>query len=168
MPSDAIELLTDDHDQVKAMFEEYEDLSGDDSRDDEKLTLIQQICHELTVHAQIEEELFYPAARSALDDEDIVDEAVVEHAGIKELVEELQAMEPSDELFDAKVNVLKEYVEHHVKEEEEELFPKVKKASDFDEDDVGAQLADRKEELRAMAGAGTRKPAEGQRPRANR
>lgn len=168
MPSKAIEMLTDDHHQVKAMFEEYEDLAGDDSRDDEKLTLVQQICHELTVHAQIEEEVFYPAARKALDDEDLIDEAVVEHAGIKDLIEELKAMEPSDELFDAKVTVLKEYVEHHVKEEEEELFPKAKKASDFDEDDIGAQLADRKEELMAMAGAGARKASEPQRPGANR
>lgn len=168
MASDAIELLTNDHEQVKAMFEEYEDLAGDDSRGDEKLTLVQQICGELTVHAEIEEEILYPAARSALDDDDLVDEAIVEHGGIKDLIGELQAMEPLDDKYDAKVKVLQEYVEHHVKEEEDELFPKLKKASDFDQDDIGAQLADRKAELMAMARAGARPPADQPRPGAHR
>lgn len=168
MPKNAIDLLTADHHKVKAIFEEYDEISGDDDRDEEKLTLVQQICHELTVHAQIEEELLYPVARSALDDEELVDEAVVEHAGIKDLIEELQAMEPSADLFDAKVKVLKEYVEHHVKEEEDELFPKLKRASDYDDEEVGAQLADRKEELVAMSGAAARKAGERQQPPANR
>lgn len=163
MPRDAIELLTDDHDQVKAMFEEYEDLAGDDTRDAEKLALVQQICNELTVHAEIEEELMYPAARGAIDDDDLIDEAIVEHSGVKDLIEQLGAMEPSDDKYDAKVKVLQEYVEHHVKEEEDELFPQLKK-SGLDLDDLGMQLAERKEEMMTMAGSQASRAGRDERP----
>lgn len=147
--NDAIELLTDDHEKVKGLFEEFDGIAGDDSNLEEKAVLVQQICQELTVHMSIEEEIFYPAARSAIDDDDLLDEAIVEHSSAKDLIEQLAAMKPDDDQYDAKVTVLKEYIEHHVKEEEEDMFPKIK-ASGLDLDHYGEQLAERKEELMAM------------------
>ena len=143
---DAIKLLKADHDEVEALFAQYEKQKKRDGR--QKSDLIDKICTALTVHAQIEEEIFYPAARDALDDngDELLDEAEVEHSSIKSLVEQLEAMIPNDELCDAKVKVLSEYVKHHVKEEEGELFPKVKK-TDLDLDALGVELAERKAEL---------------------
>jgi hemerythrin superfamily protein len=145
---DAIKLLKADHDEVDALFAQYEKQKKKDGG--QKSDLIEKICAALTVHAQIEEEIFYPAARDALDEngDDLLDEAEVEHSSIKSLVEQLQAMVPNDELCDAKVKVLSEYVKHHVKEEEGELFPKVKK-TDLDLDALGIELAERKAELMA-------------------
>ena len=102
----------------------------------------------LTVHAQIEEEIFYPAAQDAIKEPDLVDEATVEHASAKDLIAQIESSEPSDELFDAKVKVLGEYIDHHVKEEESEMFPQVRKAK-LDLDALGAQLQERKGELTA-------------------
>ena len=115
---------------------------------DRKVALARQICMALTVHARIEEEIFYPAAREAMrSGEDLLDEAEVEHGSIKELVAAIENASPDDdELFDARVKVLGEYVKHHVKEEENELFPKIRK-SDMDLEEIGAQLATRKKEL---------------------
>ncbi len=143
-PADAIELLKTDHREVEALFKRFE-ASKDDST---KADIVEQICEALSVHAEIEEEIFYPAARDALSEQgdDLLDEAEVEHGSIKSLVEQLEAAEPDDELYDAKVKVLMEYVKHHVKEEEGELFPKVKK-SDLDLDNLGAELLERKTEL---------------------
>jgi len=144
---DAIKLLKADHDEVEELFAQYEKQK---KRDGAKAELIEKICNALTVHAQIEEEIFYPAAREALENEgeELVDEAEVEHGSIKSLVEQLGAMSPDDELCDAKVKVLSEYVKHHVKEEEGELFPKLKK-TDLDLEALGTELAERKEELMA-------------------
>ena len=140
---DAIKLLKADHDEVEALFAQYEKQKKRDGS--QKSDLIDKICTALTVHAQIEEEIFYPAARDALDEngDELLDEAEVEHSSIKSLVEQLEAMVPNDELCDAKVKVLSEYVKHHVKEEEGELFPKVKKTG-LDLDALGAELAERK------------------------
>jgi hemerythrin superfamily protein len=138
----AIELLEQDHREVEAYFDEFEELEDDSAKGE----LAQKICMALTVHMQIEEELFYPAAREAIDDDDLLDEAVVEHAGAKNLIAEIEDMEPGEDLFDAKVKVLGEMIKHHVEEEEEEMFPEVE-ASDMDTDAVGAQLAKRKAEL---------------------
>jgi hemerythrin superfamily protein len=145
---DAIQLLKADHDEVEALFARYEKQKKKDGS--EKPELIDKICTALTVHARIEEEIFYPAARNALEDEgeELLDEAEVEHGSIKSLVEQLEAMSSDDELCDAKVKVLSEYVKHHVKEEEGELFPKIKK-SDIDLDVLGTELAERKAELMA-------------------
>jgi hemerythrin superfamily protein len=143
---DAIKLLKADHDEVAALFAQYEkQKKGNGSR---KPELIDKICAALTVHAQIEEEIFYPAARDALEEDGdaLLDEAEVEHSSIKSLVEQLESMIPNDELCDAKVKVLSEYVKHHVKEEEGEIFPKVKKA-DLDLDALGTELAERKAQL---------------------
>ena len=105
------------------MFDEYEDIreGGDEAT---KEQLAQKICAALKVHTQIEEEIFYPAAREATSDNDLLDEAMVEHAGAKNLIAEIEAMDPADDLYDAKVRVLGEQIRHHVEEEEEELFPK--------------------------------------------
>ncbi len=143
---DAIQLLTAEHKEVNGMFKEYQKLVDGDKSGEEKEALARQICLMLTVHATTEEEIFYPAARDAIDDEDLLDEAEVEHASAKELIAQIESGSPSDPLYDAKVKVLGEYVQHHVKEEEEELFPKVKKAK-VDLVGLGEQILVRKEEL---------------------
>ena len=147
----AIELLKHDHREVEEYFEEYEDLEDDA----EKAELSAKICQALKVHAQIEEEIFYPAAREATRDEDLLDEALVEHAGAKRLIEEIESMEVGDDLYDAKIRVLGEQIKHHVKEEEEELFPEAKR-SDMDLKAVGKDLEVRKMELMAGMGAARR------------
>lgn len=142
---DAIELLTDDHENVKQMFEQYEAL-GDRAHVSKK-KLATEICTELTKHATAEEEIFYPAVRAAgKDKEDLVDEAVVEHASAKDLIAQIMAMEPTEDLFDAKVKVLSELIEHHVKEEEGEMFPKARKAG-LDLAMLGQQIAERKAQI---------------------
>lgn len=143
---DAIKLLTQDHKEVKALFKEYEKLCKADADESQKQALAEQICEMLTVHAQIEEELVYPAAYEALDESDLVDEAQVEHASAKDLIAQIRGMQPSDELYDAKVTVLGEYIDHHVKEEEKEMFPKLKK-TELDLKELGASLQARKSEL---------------------
>jgi len=146
--NDALDMLMEDHEQVSEMFEEYESVKDDEDEGD-KVERVQEICLELTIHATIEEEIFYPAARQALGDDgkDLLDEAEVEHASVKDLIVQLSEAQPGDELYDAKVKVLGEYVKHHVAEEEGELFPKLRDA-DFDSEGIGQQLAQRKEELR--------------------
>ena len=127
------------------MFEEYEDIreGGDETM---KEQLAQKICAALKVHTQLEEEIFYPAAREATGDNDLLDEAMVEHAGAKNLIAEIEDMDPADDLYDAKVRVLGEQIRHHVEEEEEELFPEVEDL-DMDVAAVGEQLTARKAEL---------------------
>ena len=123
--NDAVALLIADHKAVKAMFDEYEELG--DRATVSKKKLATQICLELTKHAIAEEEIFYPAVRNEAEEgEDMVDEATVEHASAKDLIAQIMSMEPSDDLYDAKVKVLGEYIDHHVKEEEEEMFPKAR------------------------------------------
>lgn len=143
---DAVALLKADHEKVKKLFEDFESASGDGRK--EKLAF--QICRELTVHAQIEEEIFYPACEGKVD-EDLLKESFVEHDAAKLLIGEIQAGQPSDEYYDAKVKVLSEEIEHHVEEEEkrlEGLFAQARKAG-IDMDSLGEQLAARKSELMA-------------------
>ena len=161
--TNAIELLKRDHDDVDTLFSQYED-SKDTADDDAKEMLVTQICDALTVHAQVEEEIFYPAARRALDGDegkDLLDEAAVEHQTLKDLIARLEAAPTDDPLYDAGVKVLSEYVKHHVKEEENELFPKVK-SSQMDLEAIGRQLADRKAELMARGARQGRRSANGQ------
>jgi hemerythrin superfamily protein len=113
---------------------------------------VAQICQELTVHTAIEEELFYPAVRKAIGDADLLDEVLVEHAGAKGLIAQLQAAHPDDALYDAKVTVLGEQIDHHVEEEEGRMFPQAK-ASGIDTWALGAALLKRKAELLANLGA---------------
>ena len=162
--TNAIDLLKRDHDDVDKMFAQYEDLKEGGSGGDKEM-LVAEICDALTVHAQIEEEIFYPAARSALDDDDgkdLLDEAAVEHQTLKDLIARLEAAPTDDPLYDAGVKVLSEYVKHHVKEEENELFPKVK-SSQMDLEAVGQRLASRKEDLTQRSGNQRRKAANGHR-----
>jgi hypothetical protein len=141
---DATALLKAEHKAVELLFEQYETAKSSTK----KKALVAQICTELTVHAQIKEEIFYPQVKEALKDKELIPEATVEHATLKELIAQLENGEPEDELYDAKVKVLSEYVQHHVKEEQNEIFPKAK-ASKLDMLSLGEQLQQRKEELLA-------------------
>jgi len=140
--SDAIALLKDDHRKVEKLFKDFEGAKGDGRKE----RLARQICMELVIHTKIEEEIFYPALEGKLE-EDMLSEAKVEHDSAKLLIAEIEAGNgESDEYFDAKVTVLQEQVEHHVEEEEKEMFPEVRKA-DLDLDALGEQIAARKKEL---------------------
>ncbi len=144
--TDAFALLKDDHKKVKKLYKEFEGLKDREDSDEKKIELVKQLCQEVTIHAQIEEEIFYPAARQALGDEDTLDEADIEHASVKALVSQLERMEPRDNHFDAIVKVLYEYVDHHVQEEEGTMFPMIKKAK-VDTKSLGEQIMRRKEQL---------------------
>ena len=148
----AITLLKADHREVAGWFEEYEQLSAEA----EKLALFNKIALALKVHTQIEEEILYPEERGEVED-DLLDEAYVEHDGAKKLIAEIEGMQPGDEYYDAKVKVLGEYIKHHVKEEEQPggLFSQAKKG-DEDLDEMGRRLKARKAEL--MAQMGGKKP----------
>ena len=141
----ALELLKQDHREVEEWFDEYNELKEDDDR---KRALVEKICLALKVHAQIEEEIFYPQAREATKDNDLIDEAAVEHATVKHLIGEIEGMEVGETLYDAKIRVLGEMVKHHIKEEEKELFPELVSAKKV-LDAVGKEFAKRKEELMA-------------------
>ena len=149
---DAIKMLTEDHRKVTDLFDEFEKMKKRADTDEEaKQLLIETACAELTIHAQLEEEIFYPAARDAIDDMDLLDEAEVEHATARQLISELAAMQSGDDLYEAKFTVLGEYVKHHIEEEEKELFKKVKK-SELDLAELGEELHERKLELHAELG----------------
>jgi hemerythrin superfamily protein len=153
-PRDAIALLKQDHRTVSALFEEFEKAD-----DEEQSSIAQRVCQLLTVHATIEEELLYPAAKEAFDDEDddMVNEAEVEHASCKELIAKIEGMTSDDEHFTATVKVLSEYIKHHVKEEENQLFPQLKK-TELDLKELGTRLADRKFALMEQMGIEEQEP----------
>jgi hemerythrin superfamily protein len=138
----AIEILEADHRQVEEFFDEYEEL--DDANDKEQLAV--KICTALQAHTQIEEEIFYPAAREAIENSELIEEATVEHASAKKLLAEIENMKPGEKLYDAKLKVLQEQVLHHVEEEEGELFPQVE-ASELDLEALGKKMAERKTAL---------------------
>lgn len=148
---DALELLAADHLKVRQLFKDYERLVEFKAQGTERQPLAESICVLLTVHAALEEEIFYPAARAALMPTDLVDEASVEHASAHELIERIRAMDADDELYDATVRVLGEYIGHHVGEEEDQLFPAVRGAS-LDLAELGLEMSDRKAELLAQFG----------------
>ncbi len=127
---DAISMLTADHDKVQALFAQFEEIKDvTDARGlQEKQRIVAAACAELTVHTQLEEEIFYPAVRGIIDDADLMNEAQVEHDGAKALIGQLGAMTAKNEMFNAKFTVLAEYVKHHIKEEQTEMFPKVRLA----------------------------------------
>jgi len=145
---DAVSLLKQDHNQVAALFKAFDEADSED-----KILLAGQICQLLTIHALIEAELLYPAARGVLDEdvEALVDEATVEHASVKALVDQIASAGPGDELFEAKVTVLGGYVNHHVREEEEKLFPALQETQ-LDLKALGLSLATRKKELMTELG----------------
>ncbi|HEX2539899.1 MAG TPA: hemerythrin domain-containing protein [Caldimonas sp.] len=149
---DALALLKADHKEVNELFKQYEKMADAEAEAEERQTLAEQICDMLTVHATIEEEIFYPAARESEVESDLLDEAEVEHASAKDLIAQIKGMSPEDELYDAKVKVLGEYVNHHVQEEEGEMFQKCRKAK-MDLATLGTELEARKSELmEEMAG----------------
>ena len=146
-PADAIALLKADHTLVQGLFDQFEKARNGTR----KSALATQICDELTVHAQIEEEIFYPACEGKIED-DLLKEAYVEHDGAKVLIAEIEAGGPDDDFYDAKVKVLSEQIEHHVEEEEkrmEGMFSQARKA-DLDMDELGDRMRARKEELTAQ------------------
>ncbi len=145
-PVDAIKLLKDDHREVQGWFKDY-DKTDDDAK---KQELADMICQALLIHTRIEEEVFYPAAYDAIDDDDLLDEAEVEHASARDLIAQIQDGKVGDPLFDAKVKVLGEYIDHHVKEEESELFPECR-SSDMDLKALGEQMAAMKADLMGKA-----------------
>jgi hemerythrin superfamily protein len=136
---DAIDLLIADHKKVKRLFADFDKLKQEEGDDEDKAAIVNQICNELSIHTQLEEEIFYPAVRKAIDDSDLMDEALVEHAGAKDLIAQLKSASPDDDLFDAKVIVLGEQINHHVKEEEATMFPEAKKAK-VDTQALGATM----------------------------
>jgi hemerythrin superfamily protein len=155
--TDATHILAADHRAVEGLFEEFEKATSSDR----KAKLAAQICTELKIHAQIEEEVFYPALRGKIDD-DLLNEAYVEHDGAKVLINDLEASGPDDEFFDAKVTVLSEEIKHHVKEEEKQqdnMFQQAR-AADVDLEALGEQMLARKDELKAQAENGGLPPAE--------
>jgi hemerythrin superfamily protein len=144
--TDATALLERDHRDVKKLFKQYGKLADAEASGEERQALATQICTMLTVHATIEEEIFYPAARAAGIDDSLMDEADVEHAAAKDLIAQIRAMTPDEDHYDAKVKVLGEQIEHHVEEEQDEMFPKCRGAG-MDLAGLGKALAARKEEL---------------------
>ena len=148
---DACDLLDADHRTVKKLFKSFDELAGSKSRTTsaKRREIAQQICHELTIHAQIEEEIFYPQLRAAIKETDLLAEALVEHATAKELIAQIEEAQEADETFDAKVTVLGEYIDHHVKEERTQIFPKARTARGLDLMAMRTQLESRKEELKA-------------------
>ena len=154
---DATHLLMEDHRKVEGLFADFEKASGDGRKE----KIARQICTELKVHAQIEEEIFYPALRDKIDGDDL-DEAYVEHDGAKVLINEIEAGGPDDDFYEAKVKVLKEQIEHHVEEEEkirDNIFQQAR-AADVDLEALGERMAARKAELLAKAEAEGLPPAE--------
>ena len=143
-PQEATALLRADHKKVSELFDQYEKTRSVTK----KMDLVTKICTELGVHAKVEEEIFYPAVQAALKDHELVPEATVEHATLKDLIAQVKGVTPEGDLFDAKIKVMSEYVKHHVKEEQTEMFPKAKKTK-LDMMALGAQLAARKVELLA-------------------
>ncbi|HEX6005912.1 MAG TPA: hemerythrin domain-containing protein [Burkholderiales bacterium] len=139
---DALAMLKADHDKVRKLFKQFEKLEDDE----EKAQLVKQACTELKIHTQIENEIVYPAIRDAIEDDDLMDEALVEHEAADELISQLEQMQPGDDMYDAKFTVLGEYVNHHINEEQKEMFPKAREA-DLDLGALGEQIAARKEEL---------------------
>ena len=138
----ALDLLEEDHQQVDGFFDEYETL--EDAGEKERMAL--KICLALTVHTQIEEEIFYPAVREAIEKAELIDEAIVEHAAAKQLIAEIEEMDPADELYDAKVKVLGEQVRHHIEEEEDKLFPEIE-SSELNLEALSKKMAERRAAL---------------------
>lgn len=141
---DALALLKRDHRMVEDLFEDYEKAR----KSDRKQALVAQICEELTIHAELEEKTFYPQVQKALpeSERDLVAEARVEHASLKWLIAQIQKESPDSEMWAARVTVLREYVDHHVKEEEKSMFPKVRK-TELDLDEMGEMMAQTKAQL---------------------
>ena len=142
-----LEMLAEDHRHVQQMFEEFADIDDEDERRD----LVTACCTELTIHAQLEEELFYPAVRDEIEEPGVVNEAQVEHGVVKDLITQLEYTEPDDDLYEATFKVLGEYANHHIKEEEEDLFRQVRESA-IDLRALAEEMLERRRELRVQHG----------------
>jgi hemerythrin superfamily protein len=151
--NDAVAILEADHAKVKTLFNAFKRLkkAGGSGADKEKI--VTQICDELVIHTTVEEEIFYPAVRKAIHDDDLMDEADVEHAGAKDLIKQLRDMKPGDSHYDAKVTVLGEEIDHHVQEEQDDMFKKARRAK-IDIVTLGAIILERKRELQGQVAQG--------------
>ena len=158
---DAIGMLKADHDKVRDLFKQFDDIK-DSRANKQKEKIVTEACRELTIHTKLEEEIFYPAVRKAIDEDDLMNEAKVEHDSAKQLIRQLESMQASDEMFVAKFTVLAEYVKHHIEEEHNEMFPKAKK-TDIDLEALGEKMMRRKQQL-----LGASKTASPARPAARR
>jgi hemerythrin superfamily protein len=147
---DAIALLKADHREAEDLFEQYDKLK-EAGKTQEKLAIAKKVCGALLIHMEIEEKIFYPRVRGPVHDDDLMNEAVVEHSGAKDLITQLGALKPDDPMFDAKIKVLSEQIEHHVGEEEKEMFPKAEK-SGVDLEKLGEDLFAAKNKLRVSHG----------------
>ena len=169
----AIDMLTQDHKRVQKLFKDFEKVDRDDSEGIREL--VETACLELQIHSMLEEEIFYPAVRTRAEgqeQEDLLNEAEVEHETVDQLIAKLHALEPDDAMYSAYFTVLGEYVKHHIKEEEQELFPKVEKMQGLDLNQLGEDMRLRREELfaemerseeeteEAKSLAGSRQPGE--------
>ena len=143
---DAVDLLTNDHEEIAELFERYEALASEEASSDARRDLAEEICTLLLVHATIKEEIFYPAARELLDEEYLIDEALVAQDSARSLIDDIQAGDPTEPRYDAQVRILHELVAQHFEEERSELFPRVRKTS-LDLEEIGAELAARQEVL---------------------
>lgn len=141
--NNAVALLEADHQAVSKLFKQYEKATETDN----KKELVSKICAELSLHAQVEEEIFYPQFKLAVGDKPMIAEAIVEHSTLTDLMAQVEGKQPDGEMFDAKIKVLAEYVQHHVKEEETEMFPKAKK-SKMDLEKIGMEIIARKTALK--------------------
>ena len=162
--ADAVNFLKDDHKRVNALFDEFEKIK-DGRASKEKQRIVTEACNELRIHTQLEEEIFYPALRKAIDEDDMMNEAVVEHQTAKDLIARLERMTPDNDMYVGTFTVLSEYIKHHVKEEEDEMFPLARK-SDVDLDALGDKMQKRKFALqeRGVNGNGKKKSARKPRP----
>lgn len=143
---DVIVLLKNDHAEVKKLFKQFDKLAEKEDIEG-KVQIANKICSELVAHTLAEEEIFYPGARAATEDDDMLNEAVVEHDSAKDLISQIQAMNPEDPMYNAKVTVLGEYINHHVEEEETEMFPEVRESKELDLRDLAVKFTVRKEEI---------------------
>jgi hemerythrin-like domain-containing protein len=144
--ADALDFLKSEHQKVRNLFLEFDSLKGMEDEDERKSELVDEICYELILHTMLEEEIFYPVLRSAIDDDEMMDEADVEHSGARELISQLEVMYPGDDHFDATVAVLGEEIGHHIEKEEGEMFEAAREAG-IDLVSLAGQLAARREEL---------------------
>ena len=154
---DAIAMLKADHDKVKELFKQFDEIK-DGRANKQKEKIVTEACRELTIHTKLEEEIFYPAVSKAIDENDLMNEAKVEHDSAKQLIRQLESMDASDEMYVAKFTVLAEYVKHHIEEEHNEMFPKARN-SEVDLEALGERMMKRKQQL--MGGAKSAQPARG-------
>lgn len=163
--TDAIAMLLADHQKVKQLFREFDQVCAQHDETDLKAELVEQLCEQITVHSKLEEEIFYPALRAAINDDELMDEAEAAHATVGDLIHQIEALEPDDEQVDATVTVLREHLEQHISDEENNLFPKARQAG-LDLDTLYGEMADLKQELeggsapRPAPGSGGRRPGQ--------